>query len=232
MDISSSHKIIRIQGKDSLEFLQGQLSNDLELIEKEELQKNVICSTKGRIIALLWVKKIDDESFDLILENTIAEKAFETLKKYKVFYKSEMVLLNNEPEGFNIIKIEDWKTNCIKNGLCEINSSTTEIFTPHDLGYQNLKIISFDKGCYTGQEVIARMHYRAKLKSGLFFISSKSIENIGEGDDIYDDNQKVVGKVASKIGQIGLFYIKNKERSEGLYNENGEEFNLNSFSLV
>ena len=55
MDISSSHKIIRIQGKDSLEFLQGQLSNDLELIEKEELQKNVICSTKGRIIALLWV---------------------------------------------------------------------------------------------------------------------------------------------------------------------------------
>ena len=145
MDISSSHKIIRIQGKDSLEFLQGQLSNDLELIEKEKLQKNVICNTKGRIIALLWVKKIDDESFELILENTIAERAFETLKKYKVFYKSEMVLLNKEPEGFNIIKIEDWKTNCIKNGLCEINSSTTEIFTPHDLGYQNLKILGLLK---------------------------------------------------------------------------------------
>ena len=57
MDISSSHKIIRIQGKDSLEFLQGQLSNDLKLIKEGDLQKNVICNLKGRIIALFWVKQ-------------------------------------------------------------------------------------------------------------------------------------------------------------------------------
>ena len=232
MDISSSHNIIRIRGKDSLEFLQGQLSNDLKLIKKEDLQKNVICNLKGRIIALLWVNKIDDENFNLLVDSSVAEKAFETLKKFKVFYKSEMVLLNDSPKDFNILRSEEWRTNCIKNGLCEITSSTTETFTPHDLGYQNLEIINFDKGCFTGQEVIARMHYRAKLKSGLYVISSTSIESINEGDDVYDKNQKVLGKVASKIGQLGLIFIKNIGRLEDLYDEKGNKFGLDNFKLV
>ena len=232
MNISSSHRIVRIQGKDSLEFLQGQLSNDLKSTKKEYLQKNAICNIKGRIIALLWVNKINDESFDLIVDGSIVEKTFETLKKYKVFYKSDMVLLKDEPKNYNILKTEDWKTNCIKDGICEINSSTTEIFTPHDLGYQNLEIINFEKGCFTGQEVIARMHYRAKLKSSLCIISSTSVESINEGDNIYDGNQKVVGKVASKIGEIGLIYLKNSDKSEDLYDENGDKFDLTNLKLV
>ena len=232
MDISSSHKIIRIQGKDSLEFLQGQLSNDLKLIKEGDLQKNVICNLKGRIIALFWVNKIDDENFHLLVDSSIAKKALETLEKFKVFYKSEMILLEDKPKNFNILRTEDWRANCIRYGLCEITSFTTETFTPHDLGYQNLEIISFDKGCFTGQEVIARMHYRAKLKSGLYVISSTSIESINEGDDIYDKNQKVLGKVASKIGQLGLIYIKNIERLEDLYDENGNKFGLDNFKLV
>ena len=113
MNISSSHRIVRIQGKDSLEFLQGQLSNDLKSTKKEYLQKNAICNIKGRIIALLWVNKINDESFDLIVDSSIVEKTFETLKKYKVFYKSDMVLLKDEPKNYNILKTEDWKTNCL-----------------------------------------------------------------------------------------------------------------------
>ena len=232
MDISSSHKIIRIQGKDSLEFLQGQLSNDLKLIKEGDLQKNVICNLKGRIIALFWVNKVDDENFHLLVDSSIAKKALETLEKFKVFYKSEMILLEDKPKNFNILRTEDWRANCIKDGLCEITSFTTETFTPHDLGYQNLEIINFDKGCFTGQEVIARMHYRAKLKSGLYVISSTSIESINEGDDIYDKNQKVLGKVASKIGQLGLIYIKNIERLEDLYDENGNKFGLDNFKLV
>lgn len=232
MDISSSHKIIRIQGKDSLEFLQGQLSNDLKLIKERDLQKNVICNLKGRIIALFWVNKIDDENFHLLVDSSIAEKALETLEKFKVFYKSEMILLEDKPKNFNILRTEDWRANCIRDGLCEITSFTTETFTPHDLGYQNLEIINFDKGCFTGQEVIARMHYRAKLKSGLYVISSTSIESINEGDDIYDKNQKVLGKVASKIGQLGLIFIKNIGKLEDIYDEKGNKFGLDNFKLV
>ena len=76
------------------------------------------------------------------------------------------------------------------------------------------------------------MHYRAKLKSSLYIISSTSIESINEGDNIYDENQKVVGKVASKIGEIGLIYLKNSDKSEDLYDENGDKFDLTNLKLV
>ena len=66
MAISSSHKTIRVEGIDSLEFLQGQLSNDLNLANKDILQKNVICNLRGQIISLIWLKKQSEESFDLI----------------------------------------------------------------------------------------------------------------------------------------------------------------------
>ena len=56
MELSSSHKIIRVEGIDSLEFLQGQLSNDLNLANKDILQKNVICNLRGQIISLIWLK--------------------------------------------------------------------------------------------------------------------------------------------------------------------------------
>ena len=93
MELSSSHKIIRVEGIDSLEFLQGQLSNDLNLANKDILQKNVICNLRGRIISLIWLKKQSEESFDLILDGSIIEKTFDTLKKYKVFFKSEMFII-------------------------------------------------------------------------------------------------------------------------------------------
>ena len=38
----------------------------------------------------------------------------------------------------------------------------TNKYTPHELGYHQTNRIDFEKGCYTGQEIVARMHYRAK----------------------------------------------------------------------
>ena len=54
MEISSSHKIIRIQGIDAFTFLQGQLSNDLRLSNDSTFQKNALCNIKGRVISLIW----------------------------------------------------------------------------------------------------------------------------------------------------------------------------------
>ena len=132
MEISSSHKTIRVEGIDSLEFLQGQLSNDLNLANKDILQKNVICNLRGRIISLIWLKKQSEESFDLILDGSIIEKTFDTLKKYKVFFKSEMFIIDEVSKNAEIVDFSKWKSDCINNGLCEINSLTSELFTPHD----------------------------------------------------------------------------------------------------
>lgn len=63
---------------------------------------------------------------------------------------------------------EDWKLLSIKAGIPEIYPETVEKFLPHSLNLPALKAVSFDKGCYCGQEVIARMQYRATLKKHMY----------------------------------------------------------------
>ena len=64
-------------------------------------------------------------------------------------------------------------------------------FTPHELGYHLTSRIDFEKGCYTGQEIVARMHYRAKkLPEILVKSTNKEVENFMK---VYDRDNKVVG---------------------------------------
>lgn len=52
----------------------------------------------------------------------------------------------------------------VNKGIAEVTGATTEAFLPQMFNYDLLDGISFKKGCYTGQEVIARLHYRGKTK--------------------------------------------------------------------
>lgn len=69
-------------------------------------------------------------------------------------------------------------TNChywhwlnIRDGIGEVREQTIEEFIPQMLNLQLLNGISFTKGCYTGQEIVARMQYRGTLKKGMYRIS-------------------------------------------------------------
>ena len=61
-----------------------------------------------------------------------------------------------------------WRALQIKSGMARIEADTVETFIPQMLNYDLTGHISFDKGCYTGQEVVARMHYRGKPKKRLY----------------------------------------------------------------
>jgi tRNA-modifying protein YgfZ len=58
----------------------------------------------------------------------------------------------------------NWTLQDIRAGISHILPATKELFTPQELNYQLINAISFRKGCYTGQEIIARLHYKGKLK--------------------------------------------------------------------
>ena len=226
-EISSSHKLIRIQGNDAFTFLQGQLSNDLELSNDSTFQKNALCNIKGRVISLIWIRRPEDSCFELYVDESLLKKTLETLEKFKVFYKSEMSLPEKVSEKINLVELGVWRKNCILSGLCEITNYTSETFTPHDLNYQNQDIINFDKGCYTGQEVVARMHYRAKLKSAMFLTESIALKNIEEGDNLYDLEKNIIGKLASRTDIESLIFLKNKNLSlDQIYNKKGEVISI------
>lgn len=61
----------------------------------------------------------------------------------------------------------NWRLKKIALGWPDIHESTTETFLPHALSLDLAEAISFTKGCYTGQEIVARTHYRGKSKKRL-----------------------------------------------------------------
>lgn len=67
--------------------------------------------------------------------------------------------------------------------------------------------IAFDKGCYVGQEVTARMHYRGLAKKHLYTVESKDIPLPESGTEIHIDGRRV-GEMRSSCGTTGLALLK------------------------
>lgn len=61
----------------------------------------------------------------------------------------------------------DWSLALVRGGAAEIRAATREHFLPHMLGYDRTGAVSFRKGCYTGQEIVARTHYKGTVKRHL-----------------------------------------------------------------
>lgn len=64
--------------------------------------------------------------------------------------------------------INDWELLNIRAGIADIYPETVELFTPQEINYQLINGVNFRKGCYTGQEIVARLHYRGKLKRHMY----------------------------------------------------------------
>ncbi len=97
--------------------------------------------------------------------------------------------LKNDP-GHQHLNIN--RTLNILAGIPSVYSATREMFVPQMLNLHWLDGIGFRKGCYTGQEVVARMHYLGKLKRRMYL--SASTTPADPGDNLYH-NGKVVGNV-------------------------------------
>lgn len=70
-----------------------------------------------------------------------------------------------------LVEPEHWDQLDIAAGIPTILPSTQELFTPHQINYQLIDGICFTKGCYTGQEIIARMQYLGKLKQHMYRVA-------------------------------------------------------------
>lgn len=65
-----------------------------------------------------------------------------------------------------------WRLRQIEAGVAQVTAASTELFQPQELNYQVLLGVSYNKGCYTGQEIVARLYFRGKLKQHVQRFSS------------------------------------------------------------
>ncbi len=207
MNFSEKHTSIFIQGPQASEFLQGQITIDIEKISYKDFKPACICNNKGRVIATFWIKKVED-GFKIAILEELCIFFEEHMNKYIAFFDAQ--LEKNENDYFKKeLDSTEWMKFLINKGIVEVNKHTSSKFTPHELNYQNNELIDFSKGCFNGQEVIARMEYRGKLKFALKI--ADNFQNEIKEYSIYNKEGKKVGEVLSKEGKYGFIFFKNKD---------------------
>ena len=111
-----------------------------------------------------------------------------------------------------------------------VNADTSELFLPQMLNMQLTGGISFKKGCYTGQEIVARMQYRGKLKKRLYLFTTQTPLSLATSPSIQSATGQVIGELVSlqRLNKrtLILAVINNNAIENGVYIEGQRLENL------
>ena len=218
MNLNWLFATICVEGKDAFNFLQGFCTTHVHELDQKSPQKTLFCNTKGRIIASGILFYESNEKIHIVTEHSVAAKLMEHLNRFKLLSNvtlsisneamayatdpaptscaitpSHSIGLSFDPTEKNSTKEEQntWIETLVQAKFPLISAQTSELFTPHQLVLE-AAWVNFKKGCYLGQEIIARMHHLGKTKQ-----STKLIPRINTkpGGHCIDSNKKVVGRV-------------------------------------
>lgn len=199
---------IKVTGPDAFEFLQGQLTNDLERLESEPEILAAWCNPKGRVIwfGTIWPIKADHESGYGLSAPT--ETAVDIVKRLTLFRFRSKVEFEVIDEGVTVDP-----GFLVQNGYPFIGAEQVEQFTPHMLNFDLLDAISLDKGCYTGQEIVARTHYKGATKRRTARFTSE--QPVAVGDKVTLDGRDI-GEVLNVSGNELLAVVPIDKADSGL----------------
>jgi len=99
------------------------------------------------------------------------------------------------------VSTSQWRLYDIRAAIPSVYDETAEAFIPQMTNLQLLNGVSFTKGCYTGQEVVARMQYLGKLKRRMYPVSFQTDKDVKPGDDIYSGASQS-GQGAGKLVDV------------------------------
>ena len=175
---------LTLTGPDAASFLQGYLTCDTQTLEEGVGTPMAYCNIKGRVLANGWARGGPDR-VALIVHPTVADALSTHLSRYLAFARSKLepapsnLGLRSEAahEGIELLPFRwravpepnpapaaDLDRLCIEAGVALVSAPVSERFLPQMLGLTDIGAVSFDKGCYLGQEVVARAQYRGEVK--------------------------------------------------------------------
>ena len=267
----SHYGLIAAYGADTVQFLQGQFTNDVAQIDEGHSQLSAYCSPKGRMLTNFRIFK-QGETLYLSLPQPLLEPV---LNRLRMFVMRSKVTLEDAsdslmrfglhgpradqqlkavvgliPENTNdtvqykdcsIIRTHSsqprfeiygqlesicklwqaldvdatavgshiWELLNIQAGIPVVAPETVEAFVPQMANMSLVGAINFKKGCYTGQEVVARMHYLGKLKKRMYHVAIDTSDAPRPGDKIFTQNTTA----GSSTGNI----ISAELNADGIY---------------
>lgn len=248
----TNFSVIKLTGADNRSFLQGQVTCDVTKLDENQWLPGAHCNAKGKMWSSFLAYQQNQDIY-LVLTQDSAVSTLSELNKYGVFAKVDitddsdnwfiygsdqtiedqasiklaenhyLILSNTQLESNG--SEQDWWQKEVLSGRAHLSSALIGEYVPQMLNLQALDYISFNKGCYMGQEMVARMRYLGKNKRALYIAESNEELNAEVGDEIaieINGNFKNVGKVVlSAINNNKTYFQlvlpKDTELSESVY---------------
>lgn len=138
-------------------------------------------------------QEIDGVSFnDDYIAIRVAGETADKNPRYEIFCSFEHArklweVISAQAE---VVNSSSWDYVNIQVGLPFIDSNTSEEFVPQMVNMDLINGVSFTKGCYTGQEIVARMHYLGKLKKRCHKVFIDSKDKPAAGDKLFAENAR------------------------------------------
>lgn len=192
----ASWACLRVAGADAETFLQGQLSGDVRVREPTWTSYN---SPKGRMLAVLHLTR-EGPHFDLHMPASLIGTVAKRLRMFVL--RSRVTIDALEPRERDESAVLHDRSALIEMGVPVVYPETQDRWVAQMANLDLIGGISFDKGCYTGQEVIARLHYLGNLKKRMFLVRGRGPAPL-PGTDIRNaaDDAQAVGNIVDAVAQ-------------------------------
>jgi folate-binding protein YgfZ len=225
---------VAVIGPEAAEFLERMVSNEVVSVEPGEARPALLLTPKGRIIAPLRVVREARDAFLLITEAELAETIAATLMRARFAAKCEIevkpyrgylrfgagVGIRNDDYGVEAFETWDEEERDaadpaelealrIEAGTPAWGKELDETILPAEAGLDETHI-SFTKGCYPGQEPVARLHYRGHPNRHLRVLD---IPEAKPGDELVYEG-KTVGRITSAVSGRALAYVRREVPAE------------------
>lgn len=242
--------VIRAEGPEAADFLNGQLTQDFALLGPTEARLAALCTAKGRMIAsFIGIRPQPDRVLLVIGRDILAA----TLKRLSMFVLRAKLKLSDASEEFmlhglagtalaangvgadappgrccqagdvNVVSLYPsdgvpralriapvgraepegpaldlalWQWSEVRSGIVTVSEPIVEAFVPQMLNYESVGGVNFKKGCYPGQEVVARSQFRGTLKRRTYLVQAPGPVAAGQEVFAANDPEQPVGTVA------------------------------------
>jgi folate-binding protein YgfZ len=237
---------IAVTGPEAAEFLERMLSNEIVSLEPGDVRPALLLTPKSRIVAPLRVTREGPEAFLLITELALVETVASTLGRARFAAKCEIevkpyrgYLQFGERKGFrnDDYGVEAWESwgedereassaeelepLRVEAGTPVWGKELDETILPAEAGLDRTHV-SFTKGCYPGQEPIARLHYRGRPNRRLRVLE---VDSASPGDEIFL-GEKAVGRVTSAVPGRALGYVRREVEDDAALSIRGQDARL------
>ena len=242
--------LIRAVGEDAVKFLQGQLTQDVALMDLTQAHLAAFCNAKGRMQASFILFKRSPEEVLLVCSRDILAA---TLKRLSMFVMRAKAKLSDASDEFSLygvagdaiesiagsaqpawskadigganmvflypgagqpralwcapaaspapqaasIDLQAWNWLEVQSGIAMISQPIFEAFVPQMLNYESVGGVNFKKGCYPGQEIVARSQYRGTLKRRAYLVHADTAPAVGQEVFHAKDAEQPCGLVAA-----------------------------------